>query len=165
MVVFKRFPKIHPLPREEQHLVPPDKKGDYPAFAKDFDTLDEIVMPTFRALDNDALIQQNYYRWTYVILIFVGSLATIFGIFQIAFQSTDWPGIVETVIAAILSIGTGYSRSFKHQERYFDKRLAAEELRSIYFLFLGHHTPYEDERTSEARLREQVELIKLRARH
>ena len=165
MVVFKRFPKFHPLPKKEYPLVPPEERDKYPLLKDDFNTLDKILVPVFHELDNDALIQQNNYRWIYVILIFVGSLATIFGIFQIAFPSTDWPGIVEALIAGILSIGTGFSGTFKHQKHYFDKRLAAEELRSIYFLFLGHYAPYQNEHTREVQLREQVELIEWRARH
>ncbi|GAC1398064.1 MAG: hypothetical protein NVS4B12_06600 [Ktedonobacteraceae bacterium] len=165
MVVFKRFPKLHPLPKEEKHLVPPNERRKYPSFDADFVTLDEILMPAFRELDNEALLQQSRYRWAYIILIFGGSLATIFGIVQIAFQNIDWPGIVEAVIATILVITTTASRSFNNQELYLDKRLAAEQLRSTYFLFLGHYPPYEDEPIRAEHLRRQVEVIKRRARH
>ncbi len=165
MVVFKRFPKFHPLPKEEQHLVPVDKRSNYPSFAADFDTLDQMLMPTFRELDNEALLQQNRYRWAYIILIFGGSLATIFGIVQIAFQTIDWPGYVEAFIAFLLVVTTTASRTFNNQERYLDKRLAAEALRSTYFLFLGHYPPYDDEHTRVMHLHRQVEVIKRRARH
>lgn len=165
MVVFKRFPKLRPLQREEQHLVPPNERHKYPSFVADFDTLDEKLMPTFRELDNEALLQQNRYRWAYIILIFGGSLATIFGIFQIAFQNIEWPGIVGAIIAAILVVTITASRSFDNHKRYLDTRLAAEQLRSAYFLFLGHYHPYEDEHTRAEHLRRQVEVIKRRARH
>ncbi|GAC1407297.1 MAG: hypothetical protein NVSMB49_27190 [Ktedonobacteraceae bacterium] len=165
MVVFKRFPKFNPLPREEQHLVPPKERGNYSSFAADFVTLDEILMPTFRELDNAALVQQNRYRWTYIILIFGGSLATIFGIVQIAFQNADWPGIAGAIIATILVVTTTASRSFNNHERYLDTRLAAEKLRGTYFLFLGRYHPYEDEQTRAEHLQHHVEDIKRRARY
>ena len=84
---------------------------------------------------------------------------------QIAFINIDWPGYVEAVIALILISTTTASRSFNNQERYLDKRLAAEELRSTYFRFLGHYPPYDDEHTRTANLRRHVEVIKRRARH
>ncbi len=165
MVVFKRRPKFHPLPKQEYPLVPSEEKDKYPSLKNDFETLDQILVPAFRELDKDAMRQQNYYRWTYVVLIFVGSLATICGIVQIAFQNTDVPGIVEAVIAAILFVGTAISRSFKNKEYYFNSRLAAEQLRSTYFLFLGRQHPFEDEHTRVAQLQEQVDSIQWGAIH
>lgn len=165
VVLFKHFPKLRPLAKEEQHLVPPRERGNYASFAADFDTLDNILMPAFRELDNEAVLQQNRYRWTYIILIFGGSLATIFGIVQIAFQSFDWPGYVEALIAAILVGSTAVSRSFNNHERYLDTRLAAEQLRSTYFLFLGHYHPFDKAQNRAERLRRQVEVIKRGAKH
>lgn len=165
LVVFKRFPKFHPLPKKEQHIVPLDKRNSYPSFAADFDTLDQILMPAFRKLDNAALQLQNRYRWAYIILIFGGSLATIFGIVQIAFQTIDWPGYVEAVIAALLVGSTAFSRSFNNHERYLDTRLAAEQLRSTYFLFLNCHHPFEDEQTRVDHLQQRVDDIKRGAKH
>lgn len=164
MVVFKRFP-INLLPKEKQHLVPLDVRNNYPSFAADFDTLEERLMPEFRDLDREALLQQRNYRQAYIILIFGGSLATIFGIIQIALPNTDWPGYVETIIAFILFVTTTASRSFNNQERYLDKRLAAEHLRSIYFLFLGRYHPFDDENTRVAHLQREIDIIKRRARH
>ena len=159
MIVFKRFPKLHPLPKDEQHIVPLNERSSYPAFAKDFDKLDDILMPTFRKLDNEALKRQNSYRWAYIILIFGGSLATIFGIVQIAFQTIDWPGYVEAFIAALLVGSTAYSHNFNSHERYLNARLAAEQLRSTYFLYLRRHHPFEDEKTREDHLQQQVDDI------
>ena len=165
MVVFKRFPKLRPLSRDVQHLVPQQERSKYAGFTADFDILDQILMPTFRELDNEAVLQQNRYRWTYIILIFGSSLATIFGIVQIATPDADWPGYVGALIAFVLVISTSVSRSFNNHEHYLDTRLAAEQLRSIYFLFLGHYQPFEDELTRAEHLRRQVERIKRGIRH
>ena len=165
MVVFKRFPKLRPVSKAEQHLVPPQERSKYAAFTTDFDTLDQLLMPTFRELDNEAVLQQNRYRWTYIILIFGSSLATIFGIVQLATPNADWPGYVGAFIAFVLVISTSASRSFNNHERYLDTRLAAEQLRSTYFLFLGHYHPFEDEQARIEHLRRQVEGVNRRTRH
>jgi len=164
VVLFKRFPTLHPLPRSEQYLIPPNEQNKYISFTADFATLEDILMPTFRELDNEALLQQNRHRWTYVILIFGGSLATFLGILQIAFPSAPWLGIAGAIVAAVLVVTTTASRSFNHHERYLDMRLATEKLRGAYFLFLGHQHPYEDEHKRVAHLRHYVKDIKWRAR-
>ena len=165
MVVFKRFPKFDPLPKQVQHLIPLNERSNYPSFATDFDTLDQILMPVFRDLDNEAILQQNRYRWAYIILIFGGSLATIFGIVQIAFQTINWPGYIEAFIAALLVGSTAYTRSFNSHERYLDTRLAAEELRSTYFLFLQRHSPFEDAQTRADQLQQRVDDIQKKVKH
>ena len=164
MVLFKRFPRLRPLPNLTQYLIPLDEQKKYSSFDADFATLEDILMPTFRELDNEALKQQNRHRWTYVILIFGGTLATVLGILQIAFASAVWLGVAGALVAAILVVTTAASRSFKHHERYLDTRLASEKLRSAYFLFLGHQHPYEDEQKRVERLRHYVRDIKRRAR-
>ncbi len=165
MVVFKRFPKLRPVSKDVQHLIPPQERSKYPNLAADFATLDQLLMPAFRELDNEAILQQNRYRWTYIILIFGSSLATIFGIVQIATPNADWPGYVGAFIAFVLVISTSVSRSFNYHERYLDTRLAAEQLRSTYFLFLGHYSPFEVGKTRAEHLRRQVESIKRGIRH
>ena len=165
MVLFKRFPRFTPLPYTEQHLIPPQERSNYPSFAADFTTLEDMLMPTFRELDKEALRQQNIYRRQYIILIFGGSLVTIFGIVQIALQSIDWPGIAGAAIAFILFVTTTASRSFKNHERYLDLRLAAEELRGTYFLFLGHYHPYENDQNRIELLHRHVKDTKRRAKH
>lgn len=163
MILFNRFPKFNPLPGEVQHIIPPQDRGKYPTFATDFDILDNELMPAFRELDNEAISQQNRYRWTYIILIFGGSLATILGILQIAFQDAVWLSITIAIVAAILVGTTTASRSFNHQERYMDGRLAAEKLRGAYFLFLGRYPPYEHDQDRVQHLRRYVKDIKRRA--
>ncbi len=164
MVLFKRFPTLRPLPSSEQHLIPLDEQKKYASFDADFATLENILMPTFRELDNEALEQQNSYRWTYVILIFGGTLATVLGILQIAFATIVWFDAASAIIAAILALIAAIPRSFQHHERYLDTRLATEKLRSAYFLFLGHQHPYDDEQKRVEHLHSYVRDIKRRAR-
>jgi len=160
MELFRRFPKFHPLPREEQQLIPPKEKGNYPAFAEDFETLERELLPFFRELDNEALRGQNWYRWMYVILIFGGALVTVLGIVQLAFINTIWIGTVEAIVAAVLGAVTAASRTFNHQERYLNARLAAEGLRGEYFLFLGCFEQYGNEQDRVQKLIRRVADIK-----
>jgi hypothetical protein len=160
MQLFRRFPKLHPLPKEEQSLIPPDERSKYPAFAADFETLERELMPQFRILDNEALFRQNWYRSMYIILIFGGALVTILGIFQLAFINITGIGIAGSIVAAILVGATTASRAFPHQERYMNARLAAERLRGEYFLFLGHLDPYTDEQDRVQKLKQRVLDIK-----
>lgn len=164
MELFNRFPRFNPLSGKKQHFIPPQDRGNYPAFALDFDILDDVLMPTFRKLDNEALVQQNRYRWTYIILISGGSLATILGIVQTAFQDAVWLGIAIAIVAAILVGTTTASRSFNSQERYMDKRLAAEKLRGAYFHFLGRYHPYEHDQDRVHHLRRYVKDIERKVR-
>src|SRR5215471_20501307 len=120
MVLFKRFPTFHPLPAEEQYIIPPSERSKYPNFAGDFETLERELMPYFRELDNEALRRQNLYRFMYVILIFGGALATILGIFQIAFVNNPWIGLVGAIVAAFLGAVISLSSRFNNHERYLN---------------------------------------------
>ncbi len=162
MELFRRFPNFHPLPREEQHLIPPAERSNYPTFAEDFETLERALMPNFRELDNEALLRQNWYRWMYIILIFGGTLATILGIVQIAFMDTAWIGIIGAIVAALLGGVIALSRAFNHHERYLNARLAAERLRSEYFLFLGQFGQYSDKQDRIQKLIQRVADIKIK---
>jgi len=124
----------------------------------DFETLDTLLVPVFRELDNEALRQQNRYRWMYIVLIFGGTLATILGVVQLAFSTLSWPGFVGAIVAAILAVTTTISRTFKHHEHYLNARLATERLRGEYFLFLGHCPPYEKDQDRLQRLRQKARI-------
>lgn len=162
MVLFRRFPNFHPLPREKQQLIPLGERNNYPAFAEDFETLERELMPYFRELDNEAFRRQNWYRWMYIILIFGGALVTILGIFQIAFLNTVWIGIAGAIVALVLGSVTTYSRTFKHHVRYLNARSAAELLRSEYFLFLGRLGQYANDQDRIQELRKRVIEIKVK---
>lgn len=165
MQLFRRFPKLHPLPKEEQFLISPAERSKYPAFAGDFETLERELMPRFRELDNEALRRQNWYRWMFVILIFGGSLVTILGIVQLAYINAAGIGIAGAIVAALLGVATSASRAFHHQERYLNARLAAERLRSEYFLYLGHMDLYADEQDRVQKLIQRVLDIKAKGEH
>ena len=158
--LFKRFPVYH-VARREDDLVKPEKRNTYPAFANDFATLDQELIPFFRDFDNEALRSQNAYRGMYVILILGGAFVTILGIAQIAFIDTSWLGIAGSGMALVLGVVTTVSSRFNHQKRYLNARLAAERLRGEYFLFLGRFDPYVHDQDRIRRLRKRVADIKV----
>ncbi|GAC1558643.1 MAG: hypothetical protein NVS4B1_32130 [Ktedonobacteraceae bacterium] len=116
-------------------------------------------MQYYYTLDKKALIQQNNYRRLYVALIIGSSLATILGVLQIAFLSLDVFGVLGAMVAALLSITTALVRNRNYHKSYLNTRLAAERLRSEYFLFLGHYAPYENEQDHVEKLRRSVSDI------
>ncbi len=159
MDLFKRFPKLSLKLPEKQAIISEKEQSAYPALAADFAILETELMGIFRELDNKAQSSQNAYRGLYVILIFGGLLATILGIIQFVADSTVL-GILAAIVAASLSVTGLILRSFHYHENYLNTRLAAESLRSEYFLFLGHMESYADEQDRVIKLRERVVEIK-----
>ncbi len=159
MELFRRFPKFHLLPNKEE-IVPCAERSRYPAFTEDFKALEKELLPSFHELDNEALSRQNRYRWMYVILIFGGAAVTILGIMQLAFITVSWIGITEAVVAGLLGLATAALQRFKDHERYLNARLAAERLRSEFFLFLGRRGQYTNEQDRIQKLIQHVADIK-----
>jgi len=159
MELFRRFPKFHLLPSKEE-IVPRAERSRYPAFTEDFEALEKELLPSFQEFDNKALSRQNRYRWMYVILIFGGAAVTILGIIQLAFITISWIGITEAVVAGLLGLATAGLQRFKDHERYLNARLAAERLRSEYFLFLGRCGQYTNEQDRIQKLIQHVVDIK-----
>lgn len=164
MDLFKRLPKLRPLPHEEQHLIPSDERSQYPAFKQEFDILERELMPHFRKLDNEAIVHQNWYRWMYIILIFGSALVTVLVIIQLVIR-IESIGIIGAILAVCLGTVTIVSRTFCHYERSLNARLAAEFLRGEYFRFLGGLDPYADEHNRVQKLIEQVTDIAMKGSH
>jgi uncharacterized protein DUF4231 len=157
MDLFKQRPRFRPLSKELAPLV--KDTGKYPALAADLKILDDVLVPSYHKHDREAIKLQNAHWWTYVILIVGGAIATILGILQLAI-SVEGIGIAGAIIAAFLGCATLALNSFHYQERYMNSRLAAEELRGEYFLFLGRLGQYSEK--SQVRieaLKERVSAI------
>jgi len=143
LVLFKRLPSLQWSPPRDQQIVPVDAQTHNPAFSDDFKTLEGELMPHFRELDAEALRVQNQFRRHQVMLIFGGACATILGALQASLgPASAWIGIIESVLAAVLSAVALRAQTTRAQERYFTQRLKAEKLRGEYFLFLGQVGAY-----------------------
>ena len=159
MDLFKQFPRFRPLASKAEPLVAASELKKYPAFANDFRTLDEVLVPIYTTLNEEAVTQQNLYRWMYILLILGGALATILGIVRLAFNVAVI-GLAGAIVAATLGCISLALRSLPYHQRYLNARLAAEQLRGEYFLFLGRIGPYADESQRLAYLKQRVLLIK-----
>jgi len=164
MQLFKRFPTLRWRAKVDEHLVPPAVRANYPTLADDFSLLEQMLVPHFRALDNEALRAQYRFRLEQVVMIFGGALASVLGAIQVALIKTVWPGIVEAVLTVILAAIAQRARAWNAQKRYFTNRLAAETLRSVYFKFLGRLGPYADENSRVPNLIRHVAEVRARAR-
>jgi hypothetical protein len=156
LALFKRLPTLHPTPHWQQELIPSSEKNRYPALLADFETLDMELMPEFRELDNEALAAQNADRLMYVILIFGGPFVSIIVIAQLALRLPVWVDAIATIMVILLVGYTRLSQGFNYRGRYLNARLAAEQLRREYFLFLGHIGTYANEQERVQRLRQRV---------
>jgi hypothetical protein len=154
-IAFKRLPRLRWKPRADA-LVPPDVQRKYPAFASDFAILDEELMPRFYELDNEALRAQNQFRLEQLVLIIGSAIAAILGGLQGAFTNTPWPGLIEGLLAVVLTVVAVRTRELRAQRRYLVSRVKAERLRSEYFLFLGRVGDYADSERRSRRLAERV---------
>ena len=159
--IFKRFPKpIWPNKESKEEVVYRNQQDEYAIFAPDFDLLEKHLMPDFRKLDSDALLKQNQFRRSQVILLLGGALVTVLGAFQVSQVGGLWTGLIEAVAAILLAVVAQSARTSKAQEHYFKNRLKAETLRSEYFTFLRRADPYEDDQTRVQHLRQRVLKIR-----
>jgi hypothetical protein len=137
-------------------LVPADVQTKYPELASDFAILDQELMPRFYELDNQALKAQNQFRLEQLVLVIGSAIATILGGLQGAFTNTPWPGLLEGLLAVVLTVVAVRTRELRAQRHYLVSRVKAERLRGEYFLFLGRVGDYADRERRNRRLAERV---------
>ena len=162
MVLFKRLPKLRWSAARDAEIVPAEAQAKHPSLAPDFKTLDDELIPHFRESDTSALLVQNQFRRDQVILIFGGALASIFGVLHATLGKGGamWTGIIEAVLAAVLSAVALREKTARAQECYFSDRLKAETLRTEYILFLGRIGKYADENDRRRHLIRRIAEIK-----
>jgi hypothetical protein len=159
MELFKRLPMLRWRPKPERPFIPLENEADFPELVADFALLNSELMPSFYALDADALRAQNQFRLEQMVLLVGSALAAILGAVQIALINSVVPGIVETLVTILLAAITYRVRAFNAQKLYFTNRLAAETLRSEYYLFLGRIGIYSDEQNRHLNLISNVARI------
>ena len=139
LILFKRLPKLPWPPPQNEDIIKLTVQAQHPELVEDFKSLEAELLPHFRQLNEDALRCQNDFRLDQVILIFGGALATILGVLHasLAHSIAAWAGVIEAILAAMLSAVALRARTTGSQQRYFTWRLKAEKMRAEYFLFLG----------------------------
>jgi hypothetical protein len=151
--LFKRLPTLRsPKEKDSYPIISDEVKKEYgPTFEEDFRILEQVLEPSFTKFDVKALQMQNRFRRQQVILITTGFLVTSLGAVQASFSELKWPGILEAILAGVLTIFAQYARNSKAQEKFMNTRLIAESLRAEYFLFLARMHPYRTDDVDERR--------------
>ena len=129
-VPWKRLPPDYPL-------VSSILRADLPLLEDELAYLDREIVPRFRAIDHTAVRAQHSFRLAAVALIMGGAIATSLGAAQTAVGGGSLGiGIAEAVVAAAVSATTVYARGRRFQQTYLNKRVAAERMKSQYYLYV-----------------------------
>ncbi len=156
--LFKRLPTA-PLfwrPKSQQNFVQSDIQNRCPLLNDDFDLLEKDLMPLYRKLDNKALKMQNHFRFYQVLLIVGGALTSVLAVVLLVFIDNvlvaELLGGIGAVCAGALALLARIGYRSDAQKLYATNRLAAEILRSEYFLFLGRLGDYADDQNRKRNL-------------
>jgi hypothetical protein len=158
--LLRRFPSPWYTASVDYPLVSEALRADLPLLDDEISYLESAVVPRFRTLDRAALRAQHAYRLTSVVLILGSAAATSLGAAQAAIGGGSLGiGIAEAIVAAAVSGMLVYARGRRFQQTYLAKRLAAERVKSEYFLFLAHAGIYASDDARRGRLSQALESI------
>jgi hypothetical protein len=132
----------------------------------DLRELQEHLLPHFWRKDQEARFFQNrryLFQWLFTLSAF---FTTAFSAISVLLYAEDWEtatltGILGAIAAAISGIATAVAYLDANQsplKRWFQARAQAENLRSLYFLYLARQQPFniEKDRGRVHKLRQQV---------
>ncbi len=115
----------------------PNEKTNYGALSDRFELLDEELLGAFEMHDREALKAQRTHR-RYQLALIVGAAVTGFlGAIQAAVGDAAWVGFAVAAVGVITAAFATLQRDQGPMTRYLEERGTAEELRSLYFLYLG----------------------------
>lgn len=136
-----RFPKLR-TPAASRPVVPVDKRAGYPAFAADFEVLDQVVAPAFERFDVQALCDQNRYRRQQVFVLLGSAILTGLGGLQAVVPGQRWPGLLLAALGVLLATSSRWAGERSSLSTYLDARVKAERLRAVHFEFLSRTGRY-----------------------
>lgn len=158
--LFRRVPSLVYRQGRTEPIVGPEARAELAALAEELGVLDEVLEPSFQRLDAEALGAQNSYRLLRLVLIVGAAVATLLGTWQAAADGSEWAGLAEGLVGALLAGVTALLQARGFHRRYLATRLGAERLRSEYFLFIARSGSYAGDRVAaRAALEQQVLLI------
>lgn len=159
--LLRRLPRLWWGEGEVWVPVPEEEQANYPALVDDFAFLDEYLVPAFAELDRCAQREQNRFRRQQLFLLLGGVATTVLSMAQVAVED-PWPGVLVAVTGAAVGALTFVARRRRSLGRYLSARLRAEQLRSLYFAYLGRIGEFADEQRRQAALVGAVESTKHR---
>lgn len=157
--LLRRLPRLWRSAGNVWVPVPKEEQAQYPALAADFAFLDKHLLPSFVELDRRAQHEQNRFRRQQLLILLGGAITTVLGATQAALDEA-WPGWLVAVTGAALGALTFVARRRDSLSRYLSARLRAEQLRSLYFRYLGHVGEFADEQQRRAALVGAVESLR-----
>ncbi|HEX4949170.1 MAG TPA: DUF4231 domain-containing protein [Blastocatellia bacterium] len=156
IILFKRWPFLFWKPKENEPIVSPEMQQQFPALQTDFAFLEQQILEDFRTFNNQALHAQNQFRQQQIWLIIGGVVTTTLGALQAAWSNVPWPGVAESIVAAMLTTLGFLVQRLDAQKKYYSNRLKAELLRGEYFLFLGRIGAYNNDNSRQQTLIRRV---------
>lgn len=158
--LLRRLPRLWWDRGEVWVPVPKDEQATYPALADDFAFLDEHLLPAFVDLDRRAQREQNRFRRQQLLILLGGAITTVLGAAQAALADAAWPGLLVAVTGAAVGALTFVARRRDSLSRYLSARLRTEQLRSVYFAYLGRVGEFAEGPRRQAALVGAVESIR-----
>ena len=143
---------------EEQGFITPRMLGRRMTkeLAADLRELEEHLLPDFWAQDQLARYYQNLhfrYQWLFIIATFCTTALAALNVWLYAqgwqeyrpIDGVRWTEILGIAAAAVSGLAAAVSflnANQRPQKRWFEARAKAENLRSLYFLFLARQSPF-----------------------
>lgn len=141
---------VSPSAWQEQYN---DDLSNHPVIAQDLADLDQHLLPTFFELNQKARYYQNvyyYYQWIFVWGAFLTTLLGTMAAFTADPTSTGFESYISrflSIMTAIVGATTAYFTALSNRgrpnERWAKTRTLTEELRTEYFKYLAHLSPYD----------------------
>lgn len=153
MLLFKRLPLTS---RPSAGIVEREPEFDLPVLSGRLDTLERVVAPEFERLDQESLREQIRHRRLELLALLLAALMSIFGAVQAT--GANWTGAVIAGVGLVAAAVTRYTMQSAPMSKYLDSRARAEELRSLYFRYLGG-VDGDDEAELEARVLQIVDPL------
>ena len=160
--LLQRFPVPWKRLTPDYPLVSSLLRADLPMLEDELAYLDREIVPRFRKIDYAAVRAQHSFRLAGVALIIGGAIATSLGAAQTAAGGGSLGvGIAEAVVAAAVAGITVYARGRRFQQTYLNNRVAAERMKSQYYLYITRAGIYgvDDEAERNRRLRGALDKI------
>jgi hypothetical protein len=136
--LLRRFPTLWYRDTPPAPVVSYALRAELPLLDDELAYLERTVGPRYRALDRAALRAQHAFRLTSLVLILGSAIATSLGAAQTASGGGSLSlGVAEAVVAALVSGMVVYARGRGFQQTYLQNRVAAERVKSQYYLFVA----------------------------
>ena len=129
--------------------------------AADIAAIDTVLVPAFRAADNQAVVAQNRWARREVGLLLLSGLLVVASSIQAGYgDSAQWPSIAVAALGGVSSVLAGTTKSTDARGAYLRARREAERLRSLAWTHLAQPDPKDPDARVRV-LQRTVALVRL----